>query len=124
MKMVLSETGSALKADSCKIAIAWHWITATSASLLISLLIMCIITLKKGEFLMAKKKLKNRKTDIMAQTAELSRLLGMIPSDSNIDFIDHATGNKMGLSNWLGATRDSFLKLSLSVSRALDINLQ
>ncbi len=73
---------------------------------------------------MAKENLKNHKTDIMAQTAELSRLLGMIPSDSNIDFRDPASGQKMGLSNWLGATRDSFLKLSLSVGRALDINLQ
>lgn len=73
---------------------------------------------------MADGNLKNPKTDIMAQTAELSRLLGMIPSDSNIDFRDPATGNKMGLANWLGAARDSFLKLSLSVGRALDINLQ
>ena len=73
---------------------------------------------------MAEENLKNRKTDIMAQTAELSRLLGMIPSDINIDFRDPATGNEMSLSNWLGAARDSFLRLSLSVGRALDINLQ
>ena len=73
---------------------------------------------------MAKENLKDRKTDIMAQTAELSRLLGMIPCDSNIDFRDPATGKKMSLSNWLGAARDSFLKLSVSVGRALDIHLQ
>ena len=73
---------------------------------------------------MTEETLKNRKTDIMAQTAELSRLLGMIPSDSKIDFRDPANGNKMSLANWLGAARDTFLQLSLSVGRALDINLQ
>ncbi|MCG6878074.1 MAG: hypothetical protein LJE96_02830 [Deltaproteobacteria bacterium] len=73
---------------------------------------------------MAKEVLKNQKTDIMAQIAELSRLLGMIPSDIKIEFRDPATGNEMSLSNWLGAARASFLKLSLSVGRALDINLQ
>jgi hypothetical protein len=30
----------------------------------------------------------------------------------------------MALSNWLSATRDSFLRLSLLISKALDIQLQ
>jgi hypothetical protein len=68
--------------------------------------------------------LENQKLKIIAQAAELSRLLGMIPSDSTIDVHEPLTDNKMALSNWLDATRESFLKLSLSLSKALDIQLQ
>ena len=67
---------------------------------------------------------EDQKTQIIAQTAELSRLLGMIPSDSTIDFHEPMTQNTMALSNWLSTTRDSFLKLSLLISKALDIQLQ
>jgi len=68
--------------------------------------------------------LEDQKLKIIAQTAELSRLLGMIPSDSTIDVHEPVTDNKMALSNWLDATRESFLKLSLLLSKALDIQLQ
>ncbi len=68
--------------------------------------------------------LEDQKMKIMAQTAELSRLLGMIPSDSTIDVHEPMTHNSMVLSNWLSATRDSFLRLSLLISKALDIQLQ
>ena len=68
--------------------------------------------------------LEDQKTKIIAQTAELSRLLGMIPSDSTIDVHEPMTNNTMSLSNWLSTTRDSFLKLSLLISKALDIQLQ
>jgi hypothetical protein len=34
------------------------------------------------------------------------------------------THNSMVLSNWLRATRDSFLRLSLLISKALDVQLQ
>ena len=68
--------------------------------------------------------LEDQKMKIVAQTAELSRLLAMIPSDSTIDLHEPLTDNKMALSNWLDTTRESFLKLSLLVSKALDIQLQ
>jgi hypothetical protein len=67
---------------------------------------------------------EDQKIRIMAQTAELSRLLGMIPSDSTIDVHEPMTHNTMVLSNWLSATRDSFLRLSLLISKALDVQLQ
>jgi len=67
---------------------------------------------------------ENQKIKIIAQTAELSRLLGMIPSDGTIDVHEPMTHNTMALSNWLSTTRDSFLKLSLLISKALDIQLQ
>ena len=68
--------------------------------------------------------LEDQKMKISAQIAELSRLLGMIPSDSTIDVHEPMTHNTMALSNWLNTTRDSFLKLSLLISKALDIQLQ
>jgi hypothetical protein len=68
--------------------------------------------------------LDDQKLEIIAQTAELSRLLGMIPSDSTIDVHEPVTDSKMVLSNWLDTTRESFLKLSLLLSKALDIQLQ
>lgn len=64
------------------------------------------------------------KTKIISQTAELSRLLGMIPSDGTVDFHEPAGQNKMALSDWLSATRDSFLKLSVLIGKELDIELQ
>ena len=67
---------------------------------------------------------EDQKIKIIAQTAELSRLLGMIPSDGTIDVQEPMTHNSMALSNWLSVTRDSFLRLSLSISKALDIQLQ
>jgi len=66
---------------------------------------------------------EDQKIKIVAQTADLSRLLGMIPSDGTIDFYEPMTHNSMVLSNWLSATRDSFLRLSLLISKALDIQL-
>ncbi len=68
--------------------------------------------------------LEDQKIKIIAQTAELSRLLGMIPSDGTIDVHEPVTNNSMVLSNWLSATRESFLRLSLLISKALDLQLQ
>jgi len=68
--------------------------------------------------------LEDQKTKIIAQTAELSRLLGMIPSDGTIDVHEPMTHNSMALSNWLSVTRESFLRLSLLISKALDIQFQ
>ena len=68
--------------------------------------------------------IEDQKIKIIAQTAELSRLLGMIPSDSTIDVHEPMTQNTMALSNWLSTTRDSFFKLTALISKALDIQLQ
>ena len=67
---------------------------------------------------------EDQKTIIVTQIAELSRLLGMIPSDETITLHEPLTQNKMVLSDWLNATRHSFLKLSLLISRELDVQLQ
>jgi hypothetical protein len=69
-------------------------------------------------------KFAGQTTKIITQIAELSRLLGMIPSDDTIEIHEPLTQNKMVLSDWLSAARDSFLKLSLLISKELDIQLQ
>ena len=70
------------------------------------------------------KKNEDQKTKIIIQIAELSRLLGMIPADDTIKIHEPLTQNKMVLSDWLNATRTSFLKLSVLISKELDIQLQ
>lgn len=72
----------------------------------------------------SKDKFEGQKSKIITQIAELSRLLGMIPSDDTIKIHEPLTQKKMILSDWLSATRDSFLKLSLLISKELDIQLQ
>ena len=72
----------------------------------------------------SKENFEGQKTKIITQIAELSRLLGMIPSDDTIQIHEPLTQDTMILSGWLSATRDSFLKLSLLVSKELDIQLQ
>ena len=64
------------------------------------------------------------KTKIVEQIADLSRLLGMIPSDDTIAVNEPVTHNSMQLSKWLSETRNSFLKLSLLLNKSLDLNLQ
>jgi len=68
--------------------------------------------------------LEDQKARIVRQISELSRLLGMVPSDDTIDVREPITNNSMALCNWFSTTRDSFLRLSLSISKALDIQLQ
>jgi hypothetical protein len=70
------------------------------------------------------KELEDRKTKIVKQIAELSRLLGMNPSDNTIKLHEPMTRHEMVISDWLDATRDSFLKLSTLIGRELDIQLQ
>lgn len=67
---------------------------------------------------------EGRKAKIIAQIAELSRLLAMMPSDDTMEIHDPLAQNKMILSDWIGATRNSFLKLSLLISKELEIQLQ
>lgn len=69
-------------------------------------------------------KYEDQKKEIIAQIADLSRLLGMVPYDGTIDIHDPMTNNSMALSNWFSNTRDSFLRLSLLISKALDIQVQ
>ena len=64
------------------------------------------------------------KTKIVEQIADLSRLLGMVPSDDTISVNEPVTHNSMQLSKWFSETRNSFLKLSLLLEKALDLNLQ
>lgn len=60
---------------------------------------------------------------VSKQTAELSRLLGMVPTVDTIDVQDTLTHESMPLSDWVGMTRDAFLTLSTSISKTLDIQL-
>jgi hypothetical protein len=64
------------------------------------------------------------KTGIMGQIADLSRLLGMIPDDATVVIKNPVTDETMELSDWFAETRDSFLRLSLLVGRALDLPFQ
>ena len=52
------------------------------------------------------------KTEIIAQIADLSKLLGMIPSDDTVTVNEPVTQKSMELSKWFDDTRKSFLKLS------------
>jgi len=67
---------------------------------------------------------KNIRTEIMEQIADLSKLLGMIPSDDTITVNEPVTQNSIELSKWFSDTRNSFLKLSTLIGKALDLNLQ
>ena len=64
------------------------------------------------------------KIKIVEQIADLSRLLGMIPSDDTIAITEPMTHNSMQLSKWFSDTRNSFLKLSILLGKSLDLNLQ
>ena len=70
------------------------------------------------------KKISTDKTKIIEQIADLSKLLGMIPSDDTVTVNEPVTHNSMELSKWFSKTRDSFLKLSILLDKALDLNLQ
>ena len=67
---------------------------------------------------------KNIRTEIIEQIADLSKLLGMIPSDDTITVNEPVTNNSMELSKWFSDVRNSFLKLSILIGKALDLNLQ
>jgi hypothetical protein len=64
------------------------------------------------------------KTEIIVQIADLSKLLGMIPSDDTVTLNEPVTQKSMELSKWFDDTRKSFLKLSTLIGKALDLNLQ
>jgi hypothetical protein len=64
------------------------------------------------------------KTEIIVQIADLSKLLGMIPSDDTVTVNEPVTQKSMELSKWFDDTRKSFLKLSILLDKTLDLNLQ
>lgn len=64
------------------------------------------------------------KTEIIAQIADLSKLLGMIPSDDTVTVNEPVTQKSMKLSKWFDDVRKSFLKLSILLDKTLDLNLQ
>jgi hypothetical protein len=64
------------------------------------------------------------KVEIVAQIADLSRLLGMIPNDDTVIVNEPMTHKSMELSKWLSETRNSFLRLSIQLDEALDLNLR
>jgi hypothetical protein len=64
------------------------------------------------------------KTEIMGQIADMSRLLGMLPEDGTVSVTNPITSEGLTLSEWFAETRDSFLRLSLLVGRALDLPFQ
>jgi hypothetical protein len=70
------------------------------------------------------KNIKGDKTEIIEQIADLSKLLGMIPSDDTITVNEPVTHNSMELSKWFSDARNSFLRLSILIGKALDLNLQ
>jgi hypothetical protein len=72
----------------------------------------------------SKATIESEKLKIVTQIAELSRLLGMTPSDDTIQLLVPLTEDNMILSDWLNVTRKTFLKLSLLISKELDIQLQ
>ena len=53
------------------------------------------------------------KSEIIAQIDDLSKLLGMIPSDDTVTVNEPVTHKSMELSKWFNDTRNSFLKLSI-----------
>ena len=67
---------------------------------------------------------KNIRTEIIEQLADLSKLLGMIPSDDTIAVNEPLTHNSIALSKWFSDARNSFLKLSTLIGKALDLDLQ
>ena len=64
------------------------------------------------------------KKEIIAQIADLSKLLGMIPSDDTVTVNEPVTQKSMELSKWFDDIRKSFLKLSILLDKTLDLNIQ
>jgi hypothetical protein len=63
------------------------------------------------------------KKEIIAQIADLSKLLGMIPGDDTATVNEPVTQKSMELSKWFDDTRKVFFKLSILLNKTLDLNL-
>jgi hypothetical protein len=64
------------------------------------------------------------KTKIKEQIADLSKLLGMIPSDDMVLVNNPVTQKSLTLSKWFDETRKSFLKLSILLDKSLDLEIR
>jgi hypothetical protein len=62
--------------------------------------------------------------EIIGLIADLSRLLGMIPSDSSVPVEDPVTDQSLELSAWLAESRDALLRLSTKLNEVLDLHFQ
>ncbi|WP_300465105.1 hypothetical protein [Desulfobacula sp.] len=62
--------------------------------------------------------------EITKQISSLSGLLSMIPADDKIIVHGSPAQNDMIISDWLDEIRSTFLKLSIEISKELDIPLQ
>lgn len=69
-------------------------------------------------------KIQFEKKEIIEEITQLSKLLGMNPSNDGTMAIDPVSHNSMELSKWFSDARKSFLKLSVLIDRALDLNMQ
>ena len=67
---------------------------------------------------------EEKKIEISAQIAELSRLLGMRPSDTTITMQESLMQSEMGISDWLSAIRIHFHKLSTFIGKKMRISMQ
>ena len=64
------------------------------------------------------------RSEIKKQIADLSKLLGMIPGDDTIAVSEPGTHDSIALSILFSDARNSFLKLSTLIGKALDLDLQ
>jgi len=64
------------------------------------------------------------KTKIKEQIADLSKLLGMIPSDDMVLVNNPVTQKSLTLSKWFDEARKSFLKLSILLDKSLDLEIR
>jgi hypothetical protein len=67
---------------------------------------------------------EDKQLEISEHIAELSRLLGMVPSDPTIAMQEALMQSEIGISDWLRAIRLRFLKLSTLISKEIGISIQ
>ena len=79
-----------------------------------------------GEMLMKqpKEERENARQLIIEQMAEFSKLLSMTPNDDSARMLGPTDGRELPLEDWLAAIRDSFLRLSVSVAKELNLRIQ
>jgi hypothetical protein len=67
---------------------------------------------------------EEKKVEVSGHIAELSRLLGMMPSDPTMTMQGPLMQSEAGISDWLSAIRMRFLKLSTFIGNELKISMQ
>lgn len=71
-----------------------------------------------------KEERENARQLIIEQMAEFSKLLSMTPNDDSARMLGPTDGRELPLEDWLAAIRDSFLRLSVSVAKELNLRIQ